>query len=220
MRIIGPDGNEVHQYLAPATPYCAFGGSVCNTWAFAANQYKWPGGQAIQPGEHSLRATVYTLDGRSKTIERKIQIVLPNAIAAAIVQIGPNSLTSTVTNTLVFQVRASAGISSTDGAGIEQVEMRILGPDGKQVHQHVTPEPPYCAFGGDSCNTWDFAANDYKWPSGITIQDGLHPLQATVRTLDGREEIVTTPIHIQLPPLPPSEYKLHLPTLVTSPPNL
>jgi hypothetical protein len=75
MEIIGPNG-QVHQRTEQTAGYCAFGGGEpdCNIWDFAEQGNQWPNGDSIEPGDYSLRATVYAEDGNSTTVEMNVQI--------------------------------------------------------------------------------------------------------------------------------------------------
>lgn len=79
MRIIDPGGSEVHQSSDSVVKYCAFGGGQpnCNEWVFADHDYKWPGDDDIENGNHTLRLTVNTKDGRTETVDFAIEIDNP-----------------------------------------------------------------------------------------------------------------------------------------------
>ncbi|MBI1878969.1 MAG: SH3 domain-containing protein [Chloroflexi bacterium] len=75
MRIIGDNG-EIYQRTEQTAAYCAFSGGEpdCNMWNFAQHNNRWPNGDPIEPGDYTLRATVYAEDGSSTTVEQTIQI--------------------------------------------------------------------------------------------------------------------------------------------------
>ena len=202
MRVINSSGTTVRQKTESNAGYCVFGGDKpCTTWNFSSNNYEWPNNQLIENGTHTLRATAKTADGRSKTINKTIQIQLP--LVTNFLQTGPGSTSSSVSDALVFQIEAYVGPRYSDGKYIDNVDMRIISPDGQEVYQRTESAAGYCAFSGGSpaCNQWNFADEDYKWPSGQPIQQGTHILRATVNTTDGRSETVEKTIQIQSLPI-------------------
>jgi hypothetical protein len=43
-------------------------------WGFAEHGFQWPNGNPIEPGAHTLRATVFAMDGNETSVETVIQI--------------------------------------------------------------------------------------------------------------------------------------------------
>ncbi|MFN8488258.1 MAG: hypothetical protein U0350_11735 [Caldilineaceae bacterium] len=75
--IFGPNNKRVYHHTESTAHYCAFGGGEpnCNEFEFAQNNHHWPNnGAEIRNGQYRLVATVHAKDGRSKTIELKVQI--------------------------------------------------------------------------------------------------------------------------------------------------
>ncbi|MBE7552356.1 MAG: PD40 domain-containing protein [Anaerolineales bacterium] len=130
------------------------------------------------------------------------------------------ALGATVTTELVFQVQAyDPGVGSTDGAGIDLVEMRIVDSKGTLVYERTEKNAAYCAFGGGepTCLVWVFADHNNTWPNGSPVENGTYTLQAAVQAKDGRSIEVQTIIEIQLPTPTPAP----TPTLTrTSTPKL
>lgn len=75
LRII-KDGQEVYQRTENDPAYCAFSGGKpdCNIWVFADHGYTWLSGQPVEPGFHTLHATVYAKDGQTTTMETTVEI--------------------------------------------------------------------------------------------------------------------------------------------------
>ena len=118
---------------------------------------------------------------------------------AEIVEIGPNSLSQTVYQALVFHVLAyDPDVGSTDGAGIDYVDLRLI-RNGEEVYQRRERNAAYCAFAGGEpdCNIWVFAEHNNEWPGGRSIEAGSYRLQATVRADNGRQKTVESTIQIQ-----------------------
>jgi len=131
----------------------------------------------------------------------------PSTVVARIVQPSGRSPFRAATE-LVFRVVAydpSAG--DNDGDGIDRVEMRVLDPDGRVVHERTERTAGYCLFGGGEpdCTVWQFARNNYRWPDGAPIASGLHTLQATAYARGGGAARVEAQISLELtqdrPPL-------------------
>ncbi|MCB0111540.1 MAG: SH3 domain-containing protein, partial [Caldilineaceae bacterium] len=121
---------------------------------------------------------------------------------AGLVQIGPNSIEPTITDSLVFQVTAfNPTIGTNDGDGIDNVQMQIVGPDGEIVYEKQENTPGYCAFGGGEpdCSTLVFSNNDNRWPDGQPVQGGLHTLRAVVNASRSVSQTLESTIRIQLP---------------------
>lgn len=95
--------------------------------------------------------------------------------------------TGGATSELVFQVLArNPEAGEHDGAGVSNVEFIIFDQNGQEVHRRTENLAGYCAFGGGEpdCNVWRFAERDFKWPSGLDIQSGIHTLVATINMQD------------------------------------
>ncbi|GIV76391.1 MAG: hypothetical protein KatS3mg050_0785 [Litorilinea sp.] len=170
--------------------YCALGGAApCPTWEFAAQGYRWPGGQAMAGGLHTLRAMAATPDGRFQIQEWTVSLWRP-PLVAHITRTGEAGPSAVIQGGLVFQVEAlDPARGLVDGSGIEGVELTIFGPDGALRHRRVERTAAFCAFGGDSrCNVWSLAGG--RWPDGSAIRPGLHRLVATVHGEDGRQRTV------------------------------
>jgi hypothetical protein len=75
LRVI-KDGQVVYQRTEQNAAYCAFGGGEpnCNVWNFTEHGNTWPNSNPIEPGPHTLRATVYAEDGQTATVETTIEI--------------------------------------------------------------------------------------------------------------------------------------------------
>jgi hypothetical protein len=157
----------------------------------------------ITNGDYSVEITINPEEGDAANwnfdfrIEDAMESQASNLVAY-FVQAGPNSDADVVYDALIFQVFASAdGVN--DGAGIDRVDMRIIGPDG-EVYQRTEQDPAYCAFSGGEpdCNVWNFAENDYQWPNGEPIEfDDEYLLQAIVHAEDGSSTTVEMDIQIQ-----------------------
>ncbi|MFN2201765.1 MAG: hypothetical protein ACK2UO_11185 [Caldilineaceae bacterium] len=208
--LYAPDGSLVWQRSEGAEPYCLFsnasGASACNVWDFAQAGMHWPNGQAIQAGQYTIRATISGDGGRTETytydftVQQTSQPQNPapveSEIAAMLVQIGPGSLSATVSQALAFQIEAwDTAVGTTDGAGIAQVDFQLVGPTGTVVHQRTEGGAPYCLFsnssGSDECNTWRFVNALNRWPSGQSIRTGQHTVVATVTADNGQTEVFT-----------------------------
>lgn len=93
-------------------------------------------------------------------------------------------------NKLVFQVVAfDKNKGHTDGAGIDSVQFEILGDPGT-VHERTERTPGYCVFGGGepTCNVWNFAEHNYRWPEphqDQVITNGLYSAQITINPKNG-----------------------------------
>jgi len=129
-------------------------------------------------------------------------------MVANIAQIGPQSTTRTVTDTLVFEVRAyDPEVGTANGDGIARVEMQIIEPaTGAEIYalDQATALPPdgevvYCAFSAD-CQPWVFSAHGYTWPDGEPVENGTYLLRATVSTPDNTRSMVQIEIEIDTPP--------------------
>ncbi len=89
---------------------------------------------------------------------------------------------------LVFQVIVSdPDEGNYDGAGIENVNIKIFGPDEEKVHERTENVAGYCVFGGGEPDCNVFSLQDYdRWPEEgqRPIEDGFHRVQADI-TYDG-----------------------------------
>jgi len=206
-KILGDQGT-VHERTERTPGYCVFGGGepTCEVWNFTEHNYHWPEPfqhQSITNGDYSVQITITPDEGDSANwnfdfkIEDAVEGQASN-LTAYIVQTGPNSDADVVSEALIFQVFASTdGVN--DGAGIDRVDMRIIGPDG-EVHQRTEQSAAYCAFSGGEpdCNVWNFAENNYQWPNGDSIEFGdEYLLQAIVHAEDGSSTTVEMDIQIQ-----------------------
>jgi hypothetical protein len=63
-RVADANGDTLHERTERTAGYCIFGGGEpdCNPWTFEEGVYKWPGGQAVQPGDYSVFITVTRQD--------------------------------------------------------------------------------------------------------------------------------------------------------------
>jgi hypothetical protein len=217
MSIIDPDGQEVYKNSKNNAAYCAFGGGGnnnpnCNIWNFSANDYRWPNGTPLKNGPHLLKADIQTNDGRSEVVTFPIQIKAQLPIVTNLVQSGPGTTATDIAGAVVFQMAAQVGLSSSDGAEIANVDMRIIDPEGNEVHQSVDTQAKYCAFGGSpDCQVWSFADHNNQWPGGQAFQSGTHILRAIVNTADDRSETVDSPVIIRLPGETPFSVFIYLP---------
>lgn len=212
------DGNEavdangnilppVHEQIEQHAGYCAFGGGEpdCNVWVFADHGYKWPNGKPMTSGFYKATISVAANDpNKSAFWFFTFALDLPDATRPAesslVARIVAPTATRVTANAFAFRVEAyDPAVGTRDGAGIARVEMRILGPDGQEVHQRTESTAGYCVFGGGepTCNRWDFAAHGGRWPGGALLQGGLHTLQATIHARNGRTASVSTVVEIQ-----------------------
>ncbi len=125
---------------------------------------------------------------------------VPSTVVARIVQPSGRSPFRATTE-LVFRVVAyELSVGGNDGDGIERVEMRLLDPDGRVVHERTERTAGYCLFGGGEpdCTIWQFARNNYRWPNGAPIVSGLHTLQATAYARGGGVARVEAQVQISL----------------------
>jgi hypothetical protein len=76
LEVFNPAGKRVHRRTEQNVGYCAFAGGEpdCNVLEFAEVNFRWPDGDAIQTGTHTLRATVVADDGRAATEEWTFRI--------------------------------------------------------------------------------------------------------------------------------------------------
>jgi hypothetical protein len=184
--------------------YCSFGGDdPCNLLNLSPGNH-WPGGPEIFDGEYEAQLDVFLSENPGRQAGSwRFTFEIRRAggeLLAEIVQTGLGHNDANVSGALVFRVEA--GIGSLDGSGIERVEMRILGPDGHEVHQRTERNFAYCIFAGGEpeCNPWVFAEHGNAWPNNQPIQPGLHRLHAVVHAQDGRQKTVETTVQIRITP--------------------
>jgi hypothetical protein len=104
-----------------------------------------------------------------------------------------------ISEAIVFQVSAyNDAVGNHDGAGIDRVDLRIIGPNG-EVYQRTEQNAAYCAFGGGEpdCNVWVFADHGNTWPGGDPVEPGPHTLRATVYAENGQTVNLETTVEIQ-----------------------
>ncbi len=206
-KIINSQGIIVHEHTEQTAGYCVFGGGEpnCNVWNFAERNYRWPephNDQLIENDNYTAQITIQPKEGdpANWNFDFRIEGALasqPSTITAQVVQTGPHSDADVISDALVFQVFASTdGVN--DGAGIDRVDMRIIGPNG-EVHQRTEQTAAYCAFGGGEpdCSIWNFAEHGNEWPNGDPIEPGDYILRATVYAKDGSTAMVEKGIQIQ-----------------------
>ncbi len=212
------DGNEavdangnllppVHEQIERRAGYCAFGGGEpdCNVWVFADHGYKWPNGQPMTSGFYKATISVAADDpAKSAFWFFTFALDLPGAARPAgsslVARIVAPTAATVTADAFAFRVEAhDPAIGTRDGDGIARVEMRVLGPDGQDVHRRSEGAAGYCVFGGGepTCNRWDFAAHGGRWPGGAILQRGAHTLQATVQARDGRTASVSMVVEIR-----------------------
>jgi uncharacterized protein YraI len=208
--IFDGQGEQVYQKRETQASFCAFGGDdpICRPFVFAHNNYRWPdGGPPIESDFHTLRVEVQGQDGNSRQGEVTFRIEVPyqppqENLVARIVQIGPGTTASVVSDALVFQVEAyDPAVGNRDGAGIANVNMFVIDDQESVVYQSTEQRAGYCLFGGGDpdCNVWVFADHDHQWPNDQPITSGIYTLRAIVNAQDGRRTAVETGIQIQLP---------------------
>jgi hypothetical protein len=201
------DDTTLYQHTENTPGYCAFGGGEpnCNVLVYAQTNNRWPDTNLpIVDGLHRAFMQINRQNGDSENWNWGFEIrgALPQAtepsdITAEVVQTGPGTNANIVSGALVFQVFASTD-GNQDGAGIDRVDMRIIGSDG-QVYQRTEQTSAYCAFSGGEpdCNVWVFAEHDNRWPNGDPIEPGDYTLRATIHAKDGNSTTVEKTIEIQ-----------------------
>jgi uncharacterized protein YraI len=200
--------------------FCAFGGGepTC-TWVSGAAGSVLPGSDCQLGGDNNniqidafpkndrLRRGNWNFDiqpissggGQSGGDQSGGDQQQPTAdLVAYIAQIGPNSTNGSVSDALVFQVIAmDPNVGNDDGAGIDNVQLAIYGPDGK-VYERQENNAHYCAFGGGEpdCTVFHLNDNDH-WPNnGPEIKSGSYNLVGTVHAKDGRTATVNGSVEI------------------------
>jgi hypothetical protein len=208
------DANDdlVYDHREENASFCAFGGShPCPALVFAQNDYRWPNGNPIQNGPHTLEVEVQgenrDVDAREGVLRFNIQSphqapAQQGNLVVRIVQTGPGTTSSTVRDSLVFQAEAHDSSAGThDGAGIANVDMRIIDSSGREVYHRRENNAAYCAFSGGEpdCTVWVFDHNNYQWrDTNVPIRSGTYTLRATANTPDGRHQTAEATIQIQL----------------------
>jgi uncharacterized protein YraI len=89
---------------------------------------------------------------------------------------------------LVFRIDAyNKKVSTINGAGIDQVHIRVSKTGGGFAYETNEGRAPYCFAPSDSysCQPWVFADHNYQWPNGETIEDGEHRVTVLVDAKDG-----------------------------------
>lgn len=204
------NGDEVYNRKETSAAYCLFSGDdpLCSTLVFAKSGNKWPNGKLITNGDYEADISIQPQHGenalwvfRFKIADAaNLQTTKPD-LFAQIVQTASGSTDTTLTRDLVFQVEAyDPAVGNSDGAGIDHVDLDIIGPNNKRVYHHAENTAHYCAFGGGepNCNEFEFAQNNYHWPdNGSEIRNGQYRLVATVHAKDGRSKTVELQVKIQ-----------------------
>ncbi len=191
------DGKQlVYAHTETKVNYCAFGGGDPDCAQLILAQVKtWPGTNIkIHNGKYILVAKAFTPDGRSRQADATINIQMATtkgSVQVRIVQTGPNTNSTTVQGTLVFQALASdINVGRDDGAGIDYIEMFVLDSSGQTVHYRKEKNAKYCAFGGGSpnCNLYKFADHGNKWDDDAKTpiqKGGQYTLRAVAHAVDG-----------------------------------
>ncbi len=206
------NGDIVYQHTEQNSWFCAFGGGApqCNQFYPAQNNYRWPNGTPIRDVAYQINMIAIPKDGNKNQGNWRFlfKVRLPQNspqattnLVANFVQIGPSSQDTLVTDALAFQVEAfDAATGNYDGAGIQQVDMRILDSSGHVVHERTERRAGYCAFGGGEpdCNVWVFAEHANQWPGGAPVQNGEYTLQAIVRSSNGATITVEKKVQLQV----------------------
>lgn len=117
-------GNLVYSSEERTAAYCAFGGNgPCTPWVFAEHNNTWPDGQSIQPGSHTLRATVTSAKGGVSTIEAQINLA-PATLDQQGPDIGPITLYTDSGSTSICQYDTLTGVSAiTDRSGVRSATL-------------------------------------------------------------------------------------------------
>ena len=207
---ISKDGNIVHERTEQTAAYCVFGGGEpdCDIWDFAQHDYRWPDGQPVENGTHTVAIVIYPQQGDSAQWNWSFDIDLPHQpppeaanLVVDIVQTGPGTTSGLVSEALVFQVLAyDQAVGSQDGDGIANVDLSILDQNGEVVYERRENNAAYCAFSGGEpdCNVWNFADHNYRWPdNGPPVVEGIYTLQAVAYGRNGGSVRVETQVEIQ-----------------------
>jgi hypothetical protein len=80
MSVYDAEGNRVHRKREDNAGYCAFGEGTpnCTVWDFGDNNNRWPNGQRLEEGEHTLRARAVANDGGETMQDFVVDIFLTN----------------------------------------------------------------------------------------------------------------------------------------------
>lgn len=206
---ISKDGNIVHERTEQTAAYCVFGGGEpdCDIWDFASHDYRWPDGQTVENGTHTVAIVIHPHQGEPAQWNWSFDIDLPQQpheasnLVAEIVQTGPGTTSSLVGEALVFQVAAyDPAVGSRDGDGIANVNLSILDQNGQVVYERRENNAAYCAFSGGEpdCNIWAFADHNYRWPdNGPPVIEGFYTLQAVAHGWNGGSVRVETQVEIR-----------------------
>ena len=212
-RILDNLDEEIYRRTERVYGYCAFGGGEPNCNVFEIRRgARWPDtDRAVCNGDYTVAATIVLENGDTATWRSPFRIEHPDLpvcgqesqrgeLVARIVQTGPGLASDGVYSALVFQVEAhDSAYGNQDGAGIRSVNLRILDPDGREVHQRTEQNAAYCAFGGGEpdCTIWRFGEHSDAWPSGEPVRYGEpHRLRAVVNAEDGRSITVEMTVTI------------------------
>jgi hypothetical protein len=90
---------------------------------------------------------------------------------------------------IVFQLLVyDPNFGSSDGAGINSVDMQISDPNGQVVQERTENNAAYCAFGNDQpeCPAWKFAEHGNQWPDGTPVCAGAG--YQAVMTVDAKDD--------------------------------
>ena len=91
---------------------------------------------------------------------------------------------------IVFRVEVfDTRVGLQDGAGIEDVDFKIIKEDGSNdvVHERTERTAGYCVFGGGEpdCNVLIFAESDNRWPDGARITSGQYLAEIDINPENG-----------------------------------
>lgn len=199
--IINRDKNdeEVYERTEQTPGYCVFGGGEpdCNVFAFQNNDFRWPGGPPLENADYRAVIEIVPFHSESATWNwdfalrgvPEMEETPEGEINVEIAQLGWGSLNQTVTTDLVFQVEAyHTGYGSSDGDGINFVELIIRNEQGEVVHRREERNAAYCAFSGGEpdCNRLSLDR----------IDSGSYTLQAVVHAVTGQTESIEATIEI------------------------
>jgi|GEM_PF-924378 len=208
-----PNGGRYNR-TEQAARYCSFSGGEpdCNVVRLRANE-NLPGSNCrVENGNYNIDITAFPHDRNRDRGNWNFDFTIDvghsaggggnnqqQDLVASVAQIGPNNTSTTVSDSLVFQVATFApNRGNRDGDGIRNVEMWIEGPDGRRVYSRTENNVAYCAFAGGepNCNIFDLR-NNSNWPDGgPRIESGPHRLRAIVHAEDGRRTEVSQGIEI------------------------
>ena len=211
-RIDCPNGG-VYEQTENFARYCSFGGGdpSCGVLRLQAGG-SLPGSNCVvEEGLYDIEIDLIPVNRNREAGNWNLTVRLeppgptqtppqPQAdLVAEIVRTGVNHNGNSVSGALVFRVQArDPDEGSHDGAGIDYVDLFVVGPNGSMVYGKRENNAAYCAFGGDApCPAWEFADHDGAWPSGADLQPGQHRLLAQVHADDGRKLLIERTITIQ-----------------------